>query len=281
MKNVSSPSAAMRLSRRVNLGFTLIELLVVIAIIAILASMLLPALAKSKAKATGIKCLSNLKQLQLCWLLYADDNNGFTPHVDDTGGNANAVTSNSWVGGTMTNPQDATNIIILQKGLLYKYNTSVEIYHCPADKTTQRWPARGGAPRVRSMSASQAFGPGFWLPAPPFRTYKKDTDVVDPGPSMCFVFIDEHPDSINDGGFAVQMPANLAATHVVDFPASYHNGAGGVSFMDGHAEIKKWLDPRTSPKRAPAGNVATPNNKDVLWLAQRSSSRLDGKPWFQ
>jgi prepilin-type N-terminal cleavage/methylation domain-containing protein/prepilin-type processing-associated H-X9-DG protein len=270
-----------RWSRRANLGFTLIELLVVIAIIAILASMLLPALAKAKTKATGIKCLSNLKQLQLCWLLYADDNNGATPHVDDTGGDANAVTSNSWVGGTMTNPQDATNILILQRGLLYKYNTSVEIYHCPADKTTQRWPARGGAPRVRSMSASQAFGPGSWLPAPPFRTYKKDTDVVDPGPSMCFVFVDEHPDSINDGGFAVQMPATLAATHVVDFPASYHNGAGGISFMDGHAEIKKWLDPRTSPPRAPAGNVATPNNKDVLWLAERSSSRVDGKPWFQ
>jgi prepilin-type N-terminal cleavage/methylation domain-containing protein/prepilin-type processing-associated H-X9-DG protein len=281
MKNASSPSAASGLSRHANSGFTLIELLVVIAIIAILASMLLPALAKSKAKATGIKCMSNLKQLQLCWLLYADDNNEATPHVDDTGGNANNVTLNSWVGGTMTSPQDATNILILQKGLLYQYNTSVAIYHCPADKTTQRWPAKGGAPRVRSMSASQAFGPGAWLPAPPFRTYKKATDVVDPGPSQCFVFVDEHPDSINDGGFAVQMPANLAATHVVDFPASYHNGAGGISFMDGHAEIKKWLDARTSPPRAPTGNVATPNNKDVLWLAQRSSSRIDGKPWFQ
>jgi prepilin-type N-terminal cleavage/methylation domain-containing protein/prepilin-type processing-associated H-X9-DG protein len=269
-------------------AFTLIELLVVIAIIAILAGMLLPSLAKAKTKAQGIQCMSNLKQLQVAWQLYAGDNNDRLT----TSGYTSPVESTAWVDGWLdfkgTNP-DNTNTAALKNPKRSKFAsvlTQVGVYKCPADLSTV---TIGGNvyPRVRSMGMSQAFGPGDWLDPAGFqanvsskkyRVYYKGSDILDPGPAKCYVMLDEHPDSINAGGFANMMVENTATARIIDYPASYHNGAAGISFADGHAEIRKWADDRTKIKarykdNILALNVSSPNNRDMIWLAERTSSR--------
>ncbi len=281
-------------------GFTLIELLVVIAIIAILAGILLPVLAKSKAKALGIQCLNNTRQLQLAWIMYAEDNNDFlVPNEDNAAG--------GWVQGWLdyNGSPDNTNILYLisqdpkYNARLAKYTLSPGIYHCPADQSKSR--GLTGLPRVRSISMNQAVGTmiasgapvnGPWLTGTygqntasggPYRTYGKSSAIVDPSPSSLWVFVDEHPDSINDGGFGLAMPPNPAGTRWVDVPAQYHNNACGFSFADGHSEIHKWrlvgsqgIPPVTY--RMLTGVLNVPNNPDVMWLAKRTSARLDGKP---
>ncbi|HYG36925.1 MAG TPA: prepilin-type N-terminal cleavage/methylation domain-containing protein [Clostridia bacterium] len=268
-------------------GFTLIELLVVIAIIAILAAMLLPALSKAKTKAQGIQCMSNLKQLQVAWQLYSLDMKEKVP----TSGYKSPLEPTAWVDGwldfTPSNP-DNTNTAALKdpnRSKLAYVIQQVGIYRCPADQSMVRI-GNQMYPRVRSMSMSQAFGPGDWLDPAGFgvnatsrkyRVYYKMSDIVNPGPAMCWVLIDEHPDSINAGGFANMMVESPEAARIIDYPASYHNGAGGISFADGHAEIRKWVDARTRP--APKYNdllelnVASPRNIDMMWLADRTSSR--------
>jgi len=228
-------------------AFTLIELLVVIAIIAILAAMLLPAFARAKLKVQGAACLNNLKQLQLCWLQYADDHNQYmarnTP-ILTADRNTLSASPNSWVVG---NTYVETNSISLERGVLFHYNRSRGIYHCPADRSTAQ--DRGLFQRNRSVSLNGYMNAGqeatdefFWV------VWHKVTAI--PCPPAALAFIDEHEKSIQQGAFGINAPNyyTFFGTTLwtwISFPATRHGNAGTVCFADGHAQIWRSLEPNT------------------------------------
>jgi prepilin-type N-terminal cleavage/methylation domain-containing protein/prepilin-type processing-associated H-X9-DG protein len=276
-------------------GFTLIELLVVIAIIAILAAMLLPVLARAKVRAQEAGCISNQKQLVCAWLLYADDYNDKV--VVNANNVAQAAGTIGWVDDIMqwdfTPPvpwPQNYNTSYLYNALLSPYCSKVAgIYHCPGDI----YNALDG-PRVRSYSMNSQMGSSVvatvsgqadvvnqYGTGQNWKIFSKESEIIGPMPVNAWVFIDEHPDSINDGLFRVNLQGVAAdytgGTYVWnDYPANNHNGSGVLAFADGHAAAHKWTDPALISNPVKHSKIsslaATAPYSDLIWLRQATSS---------
>ena len=225
-------------------GFTLIELLVVIAIIAILASLLLPALSKAKEAGRAVACISNLKQLQIGWHSYADENSGLLPqNLSDNSGVWAASLTNSWV---MGNARRGTNEADIKNGTLFSFTPHIGVYRCPSDSSTVY---QSSERRLRSYSMDWFTGGNM------FDAVGKASQIS--SPAAVFVFVDENEDGIDDGMFGIHRTPN---SMWVNIPTDRHSRSGSFSFADGHCLRLKWKAPK--PKLI-IGEQPTSSSQDL------------------
>ncbi len=267
-------------------AFSLVELLVVVSVIGILAGLLLPALGRAKAKAESTSCLNNVRQLNLGWLLYADQSNDhliYNLGLDSRQPIPNTNRSLNWVDNIMSwevTDTDNTNLLFLKKSPLTPFiGSTAGVFVCPSDKIVsdvQR--QHGWTRRVRSYSMNAMVGDagpnvqnGGNIVNPGYRQFLHLADI--PNPSGIFVFLDEHPDSIGDGYFYNK----VADSEWAHLPGSYHRGAANFSYADGHVGLHRWKSAQTTPRSAPFTTtlpsvVLTNGQADFQWIAYWSSS---------
>ena len=222
-------------------GFSFADLLAVFGVVALVGLIQLSALANNKGNSHRAMCTDNLRRLALSWLMYADDNRGrLVPNGFDA-----FPSTNNWVAGWLDfSPRsDNTNLTLITRARLYPYNKAVEIYRCPDDLSGYR-----GLLRVRSYSMNSWVGESAtgWLNSPDeFEKPARISQIRQP--DQTFVFIEEHPDSIDDGTFFVDMHDTGPSAYIIDFPAAFHYLGANLSFADGSVRFRQWIDARTMP----------------------------------
>ncbi|MEJ0089286.1 MAG: hypothetical protein WDM80_06005 [Limisphaerales bacterium] len=304
----ANPSALVdRISTNLS-GFTRLDLVAVIAVLGVLFLILLPALAKPGVNSKVMQCLNNHRQLCNAWRMYADDNNDVLLYASTSGGNSGGSETYpnnfAWSGVHMDyNSANLANYdpaYDMQRRPLWTYNKSIGIYKCPSDLSAIMNLSGTTVPRILSMAMNLyvgGFAPaansgtligtdGGWAFAAPYRIFSKSTGLTKPGPAKAFVFIDMRQDSVNWGNFMQDMsgynPVAPTSWSFSDIPGMYHDKAASLSFADGHTEMKRWLDARTTPPLAPAGTTLDQqgfsyaatgkNNQDVYWLQDHSTA---------
>lgn len=281
MRNQPPVTPSLPVSRR--FGFTLVELLVVLTVLGSLAALLLPALAGAKTRAGAIQCLNNLRQLQLGWLQYVEDNNDSIPPTISrkTGTDQMNVAVNGRVPWVLGNAKLDSNPTNIESGVLFPYAGSTSAYRCPADRSTV--PSRPSTLRLRSYSTHNWLNcdviSGSALEAvndSPFNI-RKASRLLNPGPSQTLVFLEEDPVSIDDGIFVIgshwAFPDGDREWWWISYPADRHGNAGSVSYADGRAETPRWRARRVA-KPYNGGKIFfnpadTENKEDADWLHNR------------